>query len=81
MAKSFDDERVCTMYLSDIKFWRKFNEDTNRRTKPPKNNKIKQLIEKLAVLKARSPEEENCLVAIEKYKQYREIMTKNFSMY
>jgi len=81
MAKSFDDERVYTMYLSNIKFWRKFNEDNNRHTKPPKNIKIKLLIEKLAVLKARSPEEENCMVAIEKYKQYRETIMKNLSMY
>jgi len=64
-------------------FWRKFNEDNNRHivTKPPKNIKIKMLIEKLAVLKERSPEEENCLASIEKYKQYRETIMKIFSMY
>ena len=75
MARSFDEERVCDIYLSRIKYWRNINKDNNRCAQI-KSRKLEILKRQLDTLQVKSPEEENCILKIQKCQIYRDNLLK-----
>lgn len=75
MARSFEEERVCDIYLSRIKYWRSINKDNNKCARI-KSRKLEILKRQLVNLRVKSPEEENCILKIQKCQIYRDNLLK-----
>jgi len=61
MVRSFDEERICDIYLSRINYWRNINKN-NHKCAQIKSRKLKILKRQLVNLQVKSLEEENCIL-------------------
>ncbi|XP_065915724.1 uncharacterized protein [Dysidea avara] len=77
MARSFDEERACGMYLSSINYWRNINKINNKCARI-KSRKLEILRQQLIDLQVKSPEEESCILKMNKCRSYRESLSINY---
>jgi len=77
MARAFDEERACNVYLARIDYWRKINQSITKHARV-KSTKLEILTCQLMSLQAKSPEEESCILSIQKCKSYREKLSENY---